>query len=529
MFKSFIGLWLLVFTPLFFLIYPSSFNPIIKFNTHVEEQRYIEIYGGTFDLIESALPPYNTDNVASEFNNIRGQFGFDIVLTSTSALALNEDLAKVLSEGGIVFVNDEPEYLLKRLYKTDSVIQLYTDFSADEEIYNGAKGTVALIKQRFAGLSATELTDEIASLGNKFPYDLSLYTATQIAITPTEKEMLHNGGFFWREPNASQVSFYIPVDSSNQFLVANLIPTTSVNASVILILIGVFIVAISIGMFLWVYPLWRDLNRLVSATEQLGQGELGSRAFVSSISVVAKLGRTFNLMADKLSQLLIGQRTLTNAIAHDLRTPLYRLKFAVEMLDDTADESKKARYKTSIDNSIKDLDHLVNQTLMLSRYSNEKELVTFVDYNITAIVLEEFTATSSSHVGIHWELHQVDNDVRLSIDRLAVKRAINNLLSNANKFATSKVHVHTYIADSKQNFVIEVSDDGPGIPDNEQESIFIPFTQSSSTNPAGNNGHGLGLAIVRQIAKWHDGQISVSTSSLGGAKFTLELAIRNSQ
>lgn len=525
MYKSFIGLWLLVFTPLFFLLYPSEFNPIIKFNTHIEEQRYIEIYSGTFDLIESALSPYDEQALLSEFNAIREHFGFDIVLATADQLSLNNDTEAALSKGNIVFINDEPEYLLKRFGNSGFIIQLYTDFSTSDEIYNSAKGTVALIKQRFSGLPPQGLAAEVSQLEHTFPYTLSLFSAEDLKPSDVELHQLNTKGFFWREPSSSEVSFFIPVHNNSQFVAANLIPTSSVNASVIFILIAVFVFVISLGMFLWVYPLWRDLNRLVAATEQLGQGELTSRAFVSSISVVANLGKTFNLMADKLSQLLIGQRTLTNAIAHDLRTPLYRLKFALEMFEETTDDTKKSRYRASINNSIKDLDYLVNQTLVLSRYSNEKELTTFADYDVTSLIAEEVATTSSANEQLTWQLNQINSAVKFSIDRLAVKRALNNLLSNACKYAKSQVSVQSYIAPSKDRFIIEVSDDGPGVPEDEQENIFIPFVQSATTNPTGNNGHGLGLAIVRQIAKWHDGRVYAENSDWGGAKFTLELAI----
>jgi len=525
MFKSFAGLWLLIFVPLFLLLYPSSINPIINFNTHIEKQRYVEIYAVTFKLIEQRLDGYQGEALVNEFNNIRADFGFDIRLTNIDTLNLDQGDIDTLEEGQFVFVNNEPEYLLKRITDNGRIIQLYTDFSSDEDIYQSAKGTVSLIKHELSGLEANSLDRAVAALEKIFPYAINVVKFADLSLSNTDRQRLSGRGFFWRESSPSEVSFYIPVAQHDYFLVASLIPTTSVNTSNIFILIGGFILVISVCMFMWVYPVWRDLKRLVSATEQLGRGELSSRAFVSSISVVATLGKTFNVMAERLSQLLFGQRTLTNAIAHDLRTPLYRLKFAFEMLENATDENQRTRYRASVNSCINDLDHFASQTLLLSRYNNEKDFVTFEEYDVSSLVLEEVIATFSIQKNVNYTINQEQSNVRFSLDRLAIKRALNNLLSNACKHATATVHIHTYVDASRSNFIIEISDDGPGIPEEEKESIFFPFTQSKTSDPSGNSGHGLGLAIVRQIAKWHDGRVYVENASLGGAKFILELAI----
>jgi two-component system sensor histidine kinase RstB len=127
---------------------------------------------------------------------------------------------------------------------------------------------------------------------------------------------------------------------------------------------------IAAGMFLWAIPLWRDLKRLAVTTNAYGRGELQSRAKISRMSVVAQLSGSFNKMADNIEKLILGNRELTNTIAHDLRTPLYRLRFAFEMLNDNKlSDEQRAKYNGVVEKSIDDLDHLINQTLILSRYS----------------------------------------------------------------------------------------------------------------------------------------------------------------
>ena len=105
------------------------------------------------------------------------------------------------------------------------------------------------------------------------------------------------------------------------------------------------------------------------------------------------------------------------------------------------------------------------------------------------------------------------------IDQRALLRAANNLISNAERYANSKIKVS--FKQELGDYVLWVEDDGPGVPESERESIFLPFKQLDNAQREISKEHGLGLAIVKQIAHWHSGVVTVSESTLGGAKFEL--------
>lgn len=521
MFKSFAGLWLLVFGPLFILLYPSSYNPIVKFNEHIEGNRFIEIYSGTFSLIESKLSVLPKSQWSSEISELSSRFGYDLALVAPSSLALNRTQRETLQAGDIVFVNAEPEYLLKRADDSDLVLQLFTDFSENKKVVHGAKGTVYLIQQAFDKASPSDWKIVIKRLSEQTSFNLRVKKRDSINLSKEEQQALSSQSFFWRGDASLKVTFYIDIKEQGFLLVADRIPMSSVDFSVVIYLILVFVVLISVCMFLWVYPLWRDLKKLVSATSRFGKGNLETRAVVSKNSVVATLGQTINQMAERTQQLLHSQKTLTNAIAHDLRTPLYRLRFAFEMLSETNNSDQELSYWSSISRSIDDLDHLVNQTLVLSRYSSDRQLVSFANNDIVSLTNEECIQTFQLHPDIRYQLDlHIDPDYKMtSIDSAAMRRALRNLLTNACKFASSFVEVGLSYEHESKEYVLTICDDGPGIEENALEKIFLPFEQLNNERRDITSGHGLGLAIVRHIASWHSGSVSAGNSSLGGAKF----------
>jgi two-component system sensor histidine kinase RstB len=279
-------------------------------------------------------------------------------------------------------------------------------------------------------------------------------------------------------------------------------------------------------MFLWVSPLWKDLSKLNIIATNFGDGALDERAKITKKSTVSSLAVSFNQMADKIESLFSSQKQLTRAIAHDLRTPLYRLRFAFEMVrSDDASKEEKATYFEAIDTSINDLDQLINQTLLLSRYTSAVDLTNFNLTNLAQKIQYEIDcfALEINDIGIDFSANSSLLDLEVYIDKRAMIRAINNLIVNASHYATSKISIQFY--QDNTDYFICVEDDGLGIPSSEWEDVFIPFKQIDNEQRDSNSGYGLGLAIVKQIMQLHNGEVILSDSSLGGAKFLLSWPI----
>ncbi len=528
MIKSFSGLWFLVFGPLFFLLYPSHLNPILSFNNYIEGQRYERIYQGTFTLIESRLEAMPIDTWQQEIDELSQHFGFALQLLDINKSNLGQQNREEIEQQQIIFFNEEPEFLIKKIGNSPFMLKIFVDAPEAEKIRRGSEGTVYLLQQQFASTKPEHWPTLLRDLSTHFPFDLQIATSDQVKLSQTEQSHLVTYSFFWRTNSSDEITFYIRLSDGNSFLLANLIPLSSVSSSVIIVLILAFVLSISLCMFFWTYPLWRDLKNLLAATSRFGHGDLNSRAVVYKISTVATLGNAFNRMADRIEQLLKGQRTLTNAIAHDLRTPLYRLRFAFEMLSHATTEIEKEKYQRSISKSLEDLDSLINQTMVLSRYSGDSQLLSFAKHHLAQLIDDECVSVFQLYPDIEYQLQIAPEaiDKLALIDHIAMKRAMSNLLVNACKYTRTRVFVSlSYVAETDM-FVINVCDDGIGIDESDWERIFLPFEQLDNARSHVASGHGLGLAIVKHIAQWHQGSVCAGRSELGGARFTFQFPNR---
>ncbi len=316
-----------------------------------------------------------------------------------------------------------------------------------------------------------------------------------------------------------------PVDEDTWLHVEDDI-STSTQMKVTSAIIGAFFVLVSLALVLWVYPLWRDLKRLVVTSTEFGNGVLSKRASTSKLSVISQLSDSFNQMADNIEQLIAGQKELTNSIAHDLRTPLYRLRFALEMMEDEdTPDLQRQKYRNTAHSSIEDLDHLINQTLLLSRYNRVADINHFSHCCFAEELLTEVDYFKLEHLNFNILFHCAPNlkDQQVFVDNKGLMRAVKNLMSNASRFAQSTITISFLIEEDE--YKIRVEDDGKGIPNDQAEKIFEPFQQLNNDERNSDKGHGLGLAIVKQIMTLHKGNASVRQSTMNGALFELSWPI----
>ena len=123
------------------------------------------------------------------------------------------------------------------------------------------------------------------------------------------------------------------IQNSPYYLVLGPIEHPGKYSPVELILSIIFYLCLAIAVLVWIWPLWKNLRKLEIATEAFGRGEFNSRAEVSTSSIIASLANSFNSMARRIQKLIQSHKDLTNAVSHDLRTPLARLRFGIEILD----------------------------------------------------------------------------------------------------------------------------------------------------------------------------------------------------
>lgn len=279
-----------------------------------------------------------------------------------------------------------------------------------------------------------------------------------------------------------------------------------------------------VGLYLSLRPIRQRLRRLAATSDRLGSGDLTARADEGSKDVIGVLARSFNQMAAQLQRLISAQQEILRVVSHELRTPLQRLHFLIEQVRDTHDEAARATALERMERDLAELDHLIDELLTYSRLEDGSAIEQRrVDAGAIALELCETLAPPAGTVKLVLR-GSLEGPLDVPGERRLVRRALSNLISNALRHARSRVEVA--VQREAGHILIQVEDDGPGVPPANRERIFEPFwCQQAGREEARAPGFGLGLAIVRRIAVRGGGGVEVFTSQpLGGAGFQLRLA-----
>ncbi len=252
---------------------------------------------------------------------------------------------------------------------------------------------------------------------------------------------------------------------------------------------------------------------LAAAAEQLGRDVNAPAMPEDGPLEVAKAAAAFNLMAARIRRFVQDRTFMLAAIGHDLRTPITRLKLRTEFLED---EELRRKMLADLD----ELEAMVAATLAFGREANASEPLTSLDLAVLArTVLDEATDARPDVA----ERLQYEGPEHLTVRArsLAVKRAIGNLVANAVKYGGSaRVRLRPPQAGM---VILEVEDDGPGIPPGEMDRVFQPFQRIEGSRNRETGGVGLGLPIARNIMRAHGGDVTLANRPMGGTRATLSL------
>lgn len=272
----------------------------------------------------------------------------------------------------------------------------------------------------------------------------------------------------------------------------------------LLSLLGAYIIAARIN---------RPLNLLVHAAERLRNGEPAPKLPEDSVEELREVSRTFNEMAESLVRLDAERTLLLAGVSHDIRTPLARLRLAVEMLSGgTGDSMKQGMIE-----DISDMDNIIHQFLDFVR-GVEGEPTKMVDINELLRSLAERQARAGRNLKLN-----LTSTYFIPLRPLAMQRLLDNLVGNAYAYAKGEVEVTSKI--TADNIIISVLDNGPGIPPEHAQRLLRPFERMDSARNKNEGGSGLGLAICNRIAKLHRGSLELINRPQGGLEARLSLPI----
>ena len=284
-----------------------------------------------------------------------------------------------------------------------------------------------------------------------------------------------------------------------------------------LALLGFIAISLAYPVIIWMRPHWQDMLKLESAAQRFGEGHLTERIHFDSGSSFDRLGIAFNQMADNINALIASKKQLIDGIAHELRTPLVRLRYRLEMSENlTAAESQ------ALNRDIGQLEALIEELLTYARLDRPQ-----TELHLSTPDLPVWLQT---HIN---DVQSVNPQRKLltaitpgaygALDMRLMERVLDNLMNNAMRYSETTLRIGLDLQGSQA--ILCVEDDGPGIEPAEREKVFEPFVRLDPSRDRATGGCGLGLAIVRSIAQAMGGSVRCEASELGGARFVFSWPI----
>ncbi|WP_372880932.1 cache domain-containing protein [Psychromonas sp.] len=259
-------------------------------------------------------------------------------------------------------------------------------------------------------------------------------------------------------------------------------------------------------------------NGLTEATNNIFEQRTCLMIIVTSVLVAFSFIIAIWVISFTLKGIAL-QKELINAVSHELRTPIARLRFGVEMMQSSPSQTEEDSYLTGVQQDIDELEDLVSELLTYARFDRN---VSDLQMQSLAIApwLENVLADLATEVSAHLQHDfQIEPNAQAYFEPKYLRRVVSNLVHNAAKYGNGQVFVTLEQRDKV--YLLHVDDDGPGIPDADRERVFEPFARLDSSRNRESGGYGLGLAIVKRMVDAHHGSVAITTSPLGGCRFTI--------
>lgn len=274
--------------------------------------------------------------------------------------------------------------------------------------------------------------------------------------------------------------------------------------------------ALGIPTWLWMRPFWRDLLALIRQSRKMGNGDFAVRAVLSENSALSPLGSTFNRMAHDVEELTASRQQMIDAISHDLRTPLARMRYRLEALKAGAPAEAQT---AGMERDLEAIDQLVEEWLTLRKLERSQfklelqpmEMQPWLERQLDELAVGGVAIPLTNNTGLRAPLMEADS--------YYLSRVLSNTISNAKRYGGGRIEVSLGWQDGVAT--LNVDDNGPGIPESERERLLQPFERLEGSRNRSTGGYGLGLAIVAMVMRGHGGDIRIEDAPLGGARIAL--------
>jgi two-component system OmpR family sensor kinase len=393
----------------------------------------------------------------------------------------------------------------------DRLLQANSRVDAPED--RAAAAVMAIMGDRLRDIPADSWKSQVAATAGRTGIDMEVFATSEIAGRET-LQRLSRGESAYMSSSQGEAWVLHRIDAEHVLALRSL-DAAGPRGPLEWTLTLLFYAVIALVLMFWIWPLRRDLRALDKAAAQYGNRNWHFTADITPHSQIYPLARTFRRMAARIDGLIASHQDMSNAVSHEIKTPLSRMQFEIELARGAGTAAQLQSALTNIKTDIDAIDGLVKATLGYAILERADVSLNFSEHNFTSLIpaiVESAKSVARPGLAIS---STVQNDAdRVVCDVYLLESILRNLLYNASRYAAAQIRV-TFTSRAGVNELL-VEDDGPGIAAADRIRVFQSFVQLQPAGP-GKVGYGLGLAIVKRAIEWHGGRVSISTSTLGGA------------
>ncbi|MBX2836777.1 MAG: HAMP domain-containing protein [Gammaproteobacteria bacterium] len=495
-----------------------------------------ENYRGTRHLLEQRIQGLAGKDLEGEVAEIQRMFEYPIDLVEENTLELDPEQKAILTEDKLV--EREVDGADQGIYRSEKEGMAWifdSDQTNSEHNRRISIGTFRMVEALLLEHTAANRPTALSLLNVEFGFPVILEHLNDVQLEREQKEQLSAGEVIGVNINTDDERYYylsqLPLtvgDSARAVIRFGPIQFPISVPLIVTALLSLLALLVALAVWIWIKPIWQGMTSLTTATKRFGEGDFSARVQYGKKSGIREIGSAFNQMAERIQNLLGSHRELTNAVSHELRTPLSRMRFSMEMLNNADSDPDRQRHLSNMSADIDELDGLVTELLTYARFDRDPGSVKAEKVHLPSWLGPEVKRLESQlnrRLTLVVEQGQASAPMLVWAEPRLLSRAISNLVHNAARYAKSEIVVRLSCSNSNSNsnITISVEDDGPGIPVADRERIFDPFSRLDQSRNRESGGVGLGLSIVKQIAEWHHGDVSVEAAENGGALFLFVL------
>ena len=488
-----------------------------------------QYYSGTFRLIGEGISRHDGAKQEQWLGAVEKLSGLYFELQTPNESSLSPSQLQQLKQDGFKIMMDYS------LSKGQAYIQLpdsddFLTVKLNDFGSSLVRLSAFLVLNELGRHKSTERVTALNDLRKVFQYPIKLRSIDKVELSASNLRLVRKGNItvVLKDSTSASASLtsYAPLGNSPYVLELGAIPLFNwFPLTLIVIVVILLLLFMATATYLFVHPIEKRLKSVDEQIEQIGKDQDISIDPSEGGDAIGRLEGTVNDMASRIHRLIDAQTDMVRAISHELRTPITRIRFRMSNIEDL-NLADLVDDTNGVERDLMELEKLIDEVLTFSRLRREKPLITLENVSVESFFNEIKRSVLPLADSIDVKFTGV-GDSRFDADRRFLTRAIENLVLNALRYAKSKVEVRYVISDNYQH--IYVSDDGPGIPANQRKAIFEPFKRLDASRSRSSGGYGLGLAIVHQIAMWHQGNAQVRQSQWGGADMVFSWPIALSE